>query len=56
MSIPENEFILEQGKPVMASVTMLNNTDWPLKQGCKVCSIYDDNTAKVLEKVSFVID
>lgn len=55
MSAPDTEFVLEQGKTVQATVTMLNNTDWPLKQGCKVCSIYDENTAKLLEKVAFVI-
>jgi hypothetical protein len=38
VDIPEKEFRLEPGKQQIARVMLINNTDWPLKQGCRVIS------------------
>lgn len=54
--MPETEFALEEGRAVLVAVRMRNNTEWPLKQGCKVCSFFTEETAALLEEVCFPLD
>lgn len=54
--VPETEFALEAGRAVLVVVRMRNNTEWPLKQGCKVASFYSEEVAALLEAVCFPLD
>mmetsp|Transcript_9785 Transcript_9785/g.16476 ORF Transcript_9785/g.16476 Transcript_9785/m.16476 type:complete len:84 (+) Transcript_9785:1533-1784(+) len=49
---PQDAFTVSKEKSVFAKVKLINNTDWPLKNGCKIVNTSDT----ILEDVCFPLD